>query len=105
MQYQITSTDWWDSECIIEHYPCLKDFGFENKEVEAVVHHEFIRDENGKVIVQPIYGIKKIPFVNIDSLEQLNEFIKTVDTPIIISEVDCIYGIEIYDDYREQKGE
>lgn len=89
MKYRIESSGFYDNaERILKHYPCVKDFGYE-EEVESNK-----------------YRTKHVGYVNIESLEELDRFMTAVDAPIIImnsntNEVDHVPSIEIYDSYRE----
>lgn len=98
MLYEISSTGVWRRpDYLIEEYPCLKDFGFEVKEIEETYKGR-IRDENGFPLYQPMTRIVKIPYINIDTIEQLHKLMEAVDEPLVIEKDGTI---EIYDSYRE----
>ena len=103
MKFRITATSvWWqEHEKLIEEYPILSNYGYELEEKQIPVSGCWIKDENGKRIWQttdktrPIYT----PYIHIDTLEQLVEFIKALEDcgTIVMTEDE----IEIYDGYRE----
>lgn len=82
---------------LLEAFPCIKDFGF-TKLPREVPTGSWIRDENRKRIWQP--GPPKIvydPYIELNTLEDLDRFMKAVDESLIISPGE----IEIYDTWRE----
>lgn len=102
MLYKISSSAIWssdkdeESELLLSEYPCLKDFGW--RLVEYVdVEYTRIRDENGEWISQHIPTTRHRPYIEINSLEELQKLQATIEHPLIIDEDE----IEIYDDYRE----
>ena len=89
----------WKPKDLIEHYPCLNDFGFIIEPVEKTVI-SFIRDENGKKIrfERTVPGEKA--FVELKDFDELLKLIDAVKNPLVIGE-DRNNKIEIYDGYRE----
>lgn len=105
MKYEICSTCRWNPDKLLEKYPMLNNFGF-----EAVDKRETFKrivpvlDENGDQItqLQDCSRTVRRGYVTLYTLEQLNELIYAVEEEIVITQIDdCIYRIEIYDDYRE----
>lgn len=87
---------------LIEEYPCLHNFNYE-VETRSKTIVSWVRDENGNRIKQERPGgVEYIPFITINSLEDLNLLCNAVANPLV-------YGnrfsdeptIEIYDGYRE----
>ncbi len=102
MLYRICATGIWssnkdeESEELLCEYPCLKDFGW--RLVEYVdVEYTRIRDENGDWISQHIPTTRHRPYIEINSLEELQKLQAAVQNSLIFTEDE----IEIYDDYRE----
>lgn len=88
-----------DSKRLLKEFPCLSKFGLEIVEEEYHISGEWIRDENNNLIWQPSSKkkIRYIPYLTINTLEQLVELINSVDNPIVVT----ADAIEIYDTYRE----
>lgn len=102
MLYRICATVVWDSnkdkkcEKLLCEYPCLKDFGW--RLVEYVdVSYTRIQDENGELISMHTPKIFHRPYIEINSLEELQKLQVAVQNPLIFTED----AIEIYDGYRE----
>ena len=98
MIFNICSVLYWSKEEVIQHYPCLKNFGY--KEVERSVPTGYwIKDENGysKLWQEGPPKIVYDPVIELNSLEELDELIKAVGTGIVVHNGE----IEIYDGYRE----
>ena len=110
MNFFIESVNW-GAEEILEQYPVLKDFGFE--EIETIRTRKIpIKDENGKRIYQIGTRVDKKQRIAIDTLGQLLDLSNKVDNGLIIFPSDYYYDgedyvrtadpkIEIYDGYRE----
>lgn len=98
MKFKICTVDIWnDPEKIKAEYPCVNDYGFVSEKL-AKTRRYHQRDLG--IYTEETYVIEQ-PYVEIDSLERLLEFCKTVDQPLIISLDGDVPEIEIYDDYRE----
>lgn len=102
MLYRICAASIWENtknkeaKKLLSEYPCLNNFGW--KLVEYVDNqHTRIRDENGKWIYQVIPKTDHRPYIEINSLEELQKLQAAVEHPLIFTEDE----IEIYDDYRE----
>lgn len=105
MKFRISATSIWHDESLLAKYPMLSDFGYGVEDITFPVRTP-IYDEAGKRMYQTGERIVKKPYVIIDSIEQLVEFMRAVDTALVISPEDSYYGtylneIEIYDTYRE----
>ena len=98
MKYKIFSTGNWSGDNLLDEYPCLEQFGFRYEDVERTCKIR-IGDENGRPIHQICSYTKRVPYIEIADLAQLNELIKAVENPIILGEEENT--IEIYDGYRE----
>ena len=101
MRFKIESSSiGYDGNKIIEHYPFLKDFGFEI-EKKTYTAFETIRDDEGKSLKQeyekPIYT----PYVYIYGLEELKHIVEHTEVPLIIDWDEGQGIIEIYDGWRE----
>lgn len=96
MLYRITATATYSDERLLDAYPCLKDFGWQLVECVRTLRTR-IFDENGKAIYQEIPKIHFRPYIEINSLEDLQKLQATVEQPLIFTEDE----IEIYDGYRE----
>lgn len=103
MKFQIEATSIWRDkhERLIKEYPMLADYGYEVETKDVPVVPRWIKDENGRFIKFHTGETKTIhtPYITVNSLEQLMEFIKRLEgtSEIIVSED----FIEIYDGYRE----
>lgn len=100
MKFRIESTNWWKTNELIIHYPCLTKFGLE-VEQEFKPKKVVIEDDLGKPM-EFEYGcdVDYIPYVTIETIEELINLQKAVDHDLIVKD----YGepsIEIYDGYRE----
>lgn len=96
MLYRITASATASDDRILNEYPCLKDFGW--KLVEFVENrHTRILDENMRSIYQTIPTTYYRPYIEINSLEELQKLQAAIEYPLIIYEDE----IEIYDGYRE----
>lgn len=105
MKFYISSTcvDSYDFKEILEKYPCLKEFGFKTERFHKP-HKKYIRDEKGKLIEfvdEKFYHNYEKAYIEINSLEDILKLKKETAAPIIISEEEDGYEIEIYDGYRE----
>lgn len=96
MLYRIASTSCYRDERLIEDYPCLKDFGWKLTEYTRTQRTR-IFDENNKAIYQEIPKTLYKPYIEINTLEELQKLKAAVQNPLIFMEDE----IEIYDDYRE----
>ena len=102
MLYEICATSIWIStgeefDRLLEAFPCLKYFGF-TKIPREVPTGAWIWDESHRQIWQP--GPPKIvydPYIELNSLEDLDRFMKAVDESLVIRPG----AIEIYDTWRE----
>ena len=98
MKFKICTVDIWnDPEKIKADYPCVNDFGFESVKLAKTRKY---RQLVGNIETIEKHTIDQ-PYVNIDSLERLLEFCKTVEHPLIISLYGDVPEIENYDGYRE----
>ena len=99
MKFHISST-LYDKYCdkLLDVYPCLTDFGFG---VDEKLYPKIsrVKDEYGKYITSESYAIKREPFVEINTLEELLELIRLVDNEVIVNNDPAT--IEIYDGYRD----
>jgi hypothetical protein len=100
MKFRIWSTEHWNINDIIEHYPCLTKFGFD-VEKEISPKKVLIRDENDKPM-EFEYGcdVYYTPYVHISTLEELLALRAEVECELIIMD-NGEPAIEIYDGYRE----
>ena len=81
--------------------PCKKAY---QKRVFWYTKQERIRDEKGKFATQETTIYHDEWFIDIETLQDLLDFIKEIDEEVIIyctSTSKGEYVIEIYDDYRE----
>ena len=106
MKFRITATSIWSDEHkrLLEDYPILSEYGYEVEEKRVPVGGCWIRDENGKRIWQTTDETRPsyTPYINIDTLEHLVEFIKGLKTSYEVHEIVLTEDeIEIYDYYRE----
>lgn len=86
MKYQITSVNWGNSKGLIEHYPCLTNFGFEIDH-KIVPKDVYIRDENGdRIKYEEGERVETTCYVNINDLEELQKLSKAVKNPLVMSE-------------------
>ena len=101
MRFAISSSYLDDKSKIIDEYPCLTKYGYERIDVERDSMRA-IRDENGNFIMQKI-GTYFVPtcYVTINTLEELDQFIKDVDCHVIVDTTGSEPYLEIYDGYRE----
>ena len=92
MRFRIVSTDSFGADEVLEAYPCLKDYNFEDP----------LKDNAKATVYRPAW-------ITINSMEELFEFMAKVGESIIISgnspmndnPNELEYSIEIYDGYRE----
>lgn len=101
MKFYIRSSMFWENpDQIINRHPCLYDFGFD---IHGVTRNrkERILDENGNIILNERYEIKRLGIVIINNLEQLLALQKRVGYEIIVDVERDEPWIEIYDGYRE----
>lgn len=102
MKFQIKATSIWrdEHERLIKEYPMLADYCYEVETTESRTG-QWIKDENGDPIYFPNSRTASIhtPYITIDSLKQLIEFINRLEgtSEIVVGED----FIEIYDGYRE----
>ena len=103
MKYHIYSAHQWRGEPdeLITEYPCLKNYDFEVEEISKSYVAARIRDEHGRFIKQIDYKIIRVGYITIDTLEQLSELRKDVESPLIVSDGDYGPEIMIYDGYIE----
>ena len=93
MKFLVESSVHWERDKLIENYPCLRKYGYDDSEL--IKHKRYSSFD-----IKPAY-------ITIDSLEQLLEFMNEVDAPVIVNDtfiqdnVTAKYSIEIYDGYRE----
>ena len=93
MKFFVDSVYWFDRDKMIEHYPCLRKYGYDDSETYP---NKLFPDKEDK----PAY-------VTIESLEQLINFMKEVQSPVAIGRFAIIenntaeYYIEIDDGYKE----
>lgn len=102
MKFRIVTVCNSDPERVINEYPVLNEFEFKSVAIPTQKHIR-IKDENGKTIFQSYPSERNEGYVTIHTIDQLLEFCRAVENPIIIS-VDRGSGdaeIEIYDNYRE----
>lgn len=81
--------------------PCEK--AYPKKRAEFL-KKRLIQDENGQTITQGILVYREEWFIDIETLQDLLDFIKEIDEEVIIYRASISkdeYVIEIYDDYRE----
>jgi hypothetical protein len=103
MKVYICNTDDCNNDQLLEMYPCLKEFGFIVEDVKRTAR-KWIRDENGERIMQEYERTISLPYIFIDSLEDLIKLQKAVDNELVFGPtIDCSdgYFIEIYDGCRE----
>lgn len=103
MKYHIYSARRWRGKSaeLITEYPCLKNYDFEVGEIFKSYVSARIRDERGRFIEQIDYRIVRVGYITIDTLEQLGELRKDVESPLIVSDGDYGPEIMIYDGYIE----
>lgn len=103
MKYHIYSAHRWRGEPdeLITEYPCLKNYDFGVEEISKPYASARIRDERGQFIKQINYKIIRVGYITIDTLEQLGELRKDVESPLIVSDGDYGPKIMIYDGYIE----
>lgn len=114
MKFVISATSIFEfetSRAIIDKYPFLNEYGFEIVD-EPITKKCRIWDENGEPMYMEVPDIRRVSYVNIDTLEQLmslcervgcdtNELVLTcADMASVINKV-MLPEIEIYDSYRE----
>lgn len=101
MKFYIRSSVYWENpDRIIERYPCLYDFGFDIRGVTRN-RKERTLDENGNIIFNERYDIKRFGIIIVNDLEQLMALQKRVGYEIIVDVEQGEPWIEIYDGYRE----
>ena len=102
MRFRIEATCCIEHEELIEEYPCLHNFGYEEETVTKSTKI-WIRDECGNRMWQEgPPRTEYISYININSIEELNRLCEAVANPLVYdgSRHDCP-TIEIYDGYRE----
>ena len=99
MKFRIESVNWYKTEEMIEHYPCLANFGLEVEKKEEPKHCRIL-DENGNPLIFE-YGnnITYIPYITIHDIGTLIKLTKAVGHEIVFNGEENL--IEIYDGYRE----
>lgn len=106
MRFRIEATSIWSNatahEKLIKEYPCLQNFGYE-VETTTKIKKTWINDECGNRIWQKgPETIVHTPYVNLNSLEDLNRLYEAVANPLIYSgDISDYPTIEIYDGFRE----
>lgn len=105
MKYEICSTCIWNPDKLLEKYPMLNNFGLEAVDKQETFKRIVpVLDENGDQITQIQDCIRTVRrgYITLYTLEQLNELIHAIEEEIVMTQIDdCVYRIEIYDDYRE----
>ena len=105
MKYKIESSSYYHSiDELLEEYPFLTEFGYTVEE-KRVPDKVWIRDENGRKIWQETMCTIQVPYIFLNSLEELDRLAKATVHPLIYSNNITDYhpepSIEIYDGYRE----
>lgn len=101
MLYKIVSVDnspRSEKHCqdLLDEYPCLANFGWKIVEYIENCYEEFL-DEYGRAIYRRGPKTCYRPYIEINTLEELQKLQAAVQNPLIFTEDE----IEIYDNYRE----
>lgn len=99
MKFRICSAYWYGIEELIQHYPCLTEFGFKIERGEKPKYCT-IKDENGNNI-QFVYDVivNHTPYIYIHSLDELAKLVEMVDASVVVDTKNM--EITIYDGYLE----
>lgn len=95
MEFKIVSVEYKVEE-LLEHYPCLDNYGFVIRQAK-VPRKIRIWDDEGKPLTQIHPMLINYAVVQINSLSELLDLRSALDEDLIIKED----TIEIYDGYRE----
>lgn len=103
MKVYICNTVDCNNDQLLKKYPCLNEFHFIVEDVKRTAR-KLIRDENGEYIMQEYERTISLPFIFINSLEDLVKLQKAVDEELVFGptiDYSDGYFIEIYDGCRK----
>lgn len=105
MKYKIESSSYYNSnDELLEEYPFLTEFGYIVEEKQEP-YKSLIRDETGRNIWQETMRTVHVPYIFLNSLEDLDRLTKACKHPLIYCDSTTDFcgepSIEIYDGYRE----
>ena len=99
MRFEITSTNYYEIQELVERYPCLADFQLEIDKHEDP-KHVAAKDKNGNTVMYEYdCGIVYTPYIHIDTIEDLVRLCEATEQKLVFK--GRARTIEIYDGYRE----
>lgn len=99
MKFEICSTNWWEVQELIEHYPCLSDFQLEIDKHESPKKVATRNKDGNTVMYEYDCSLVYTPYIHINSLDDLIRLSEATEHKLIFFGRDS--RIEIYDGYRE----